>query len=41
MINFGCLVASSKHPLNPQQKTIDKDQFIQNVSLELKMESSP
>ena len=29
-----------KHPLNPQQKTIDKDQFIQNVSLELKMESS-
>ena len=34
-------IEEPKHPLNPQQKTIDKDQFIQNVSLELKMESSP
>ena len=28
-----------KHPLNPQQKKLDRDQFITNVALELKMES--
>ena len=32
-------IEEPKHPLNPQQKKLDRDQFITNVALELKMDS--